>query len=158
MLLTPPRWWLTDRLGDRRPQFENRFFFSVPKTTCTPATLVGEACYQRARDALLWPGIKAEMKGFPANRSPCHEYSRAQQKESMMSRDTAACPRQPASAGVDSYAGSGFFPRCCRPLLGLLGNWPSARPVSGYSHHARRRPVGAARTARQSDRRRPPHS
>ena len=62
-----------------------------------------EGCLRKARDALFWPGMSAEIKDSIAKCDTCNSYQTNQQKEPLIPHDPPKCPWSHVAADLYTF-------------------------------------------------------
>ena len=66
-------------------------------------------CKQRAREALYWPGMSAQIEDKVKDRTMCHNYAPAQQKQPLMPSPVSDLPWAMAASDIFAFEGHHYL-------------------------------------------------
>ena len=66
-------------------------------------------CKQRAREALYWPGMSAQIEDKVKDRTMCHNYADAQQKQPLMPSPVSNLPWAMAASDIFAFEGHHYL-------------------------------------------------
>ena len=66
-------------------------------------------CKQRAREALYWPGMSAQIEDKVKDRTMCHNYTPAQQKQPLMPSPVSNLPWAMAASDIFAFEGHHYL-------------------------------------------------
>ena len=66
-------------------------------------------CKQRAREALYWPGMSAQLEEKVKDCTMCHDYAPAQQKEPLIPSPVPDLPWEVAASDILTFKGEQYL-------------------------------------------------